>query len=200
MSALTDSDLPCNDELLSEIMKSCLSLLPMSSGLDIAPGEAMVVEARSNYAQFPDKTYFERAASGCFEIDKVSLRPWKRDPFVLQSRARGDRTDLESIDELLRRVVLPSYVELVLTVRNVSSAPQKFVCGVASHISVVDLRRHLLSICSPDRRPLNFARWWWKEYHQRIVDLSEEETKKIEAALAWCVDGSPRRDLRVALD
>lgn len=40
---------------------------------------------------------------------------------------------------------------------------------------------------------------WWKEDHQRLVDLSEREAKKIEATLMRCADGSPRRDLRVAL-
>lgn len=91
-------------------------------------------------------------------------------------------------------------VDLARTVRNVGSVPRKFWCAIASHSSIVDRRENLLRNCSGDRRPLDYARSWWKEDHQRLVDLPEEEARRIEATLARCADGSPRRDLRVAQD
>lgn len=203
MNAMTDVahvDLPIDDEFSLQILKSCLSILPMISHLNVAPGEVMTVEVRSNYAEFPEKMSFDQATSGCFEVDEVALRSWGRVTRVLQSRDRGDRADLASVVALLRRVIIPACVDLVLTVRNLGSAPQKFVCGVVSHSSIVEWRDDLLRNCSGGRRPLDYARSWWKEDHQRLVDLPKEEARRIEATLARCADGSPRRDLRVALD
>jgi hypothetical protein len=202
VNALTDIDhvdLPIDDEFSLKILKSPRSILPISSHCDVAPGEVMTVNVRSNYAEFPEKTCFDQATSRCFEVDEVALRPWRRAPLVLQSRDRGDRTDLASVDELLRRVVVPTCIDLMLTVRNVGSAPQRFVCGIVSRSSVVDRRQDLLLNCSGDRRSLDYARWWWKEDHQHLVNLSEATASKIEAVLARCADGSPRRDLRKAL-
>lgn len=196
---MTNDDLPISDELLSKILKSSRSILPVTSYRDAQPGEVMTVEVRSNHAEFPETTVFGRETSSCFEVDEVALRPWMRAPRVLQSRDRGDRTDLASVNELLRRVVVPTCVDLVLTVRNVGSAPQRFVCGIVSRSSVVDQREGLLLNCSGDRRPLDYARWWWREDHQHLVDLSEAAARRIEAVLARCADGSPRRDLRVDL-
>ena len=172
-------------------------MLPISSGRDVAPGEVITVGVSLNCATFPEMAYFGQITSDCFEVDEVSLVPRGASPVpcVLQSRARGDRTDLESIDELLRRVVVPAVVDLALTVRNVGSVPQGFMLGIASHSSVLELREGLLRNCSGDRPP-----WWWEEDHQHLVDLSEEEAGMIEATLARCADGSPRRDLRVSLD
>jgi hypothetical protein len=199
MNTLTAIDLPSDDELSSKILESCLSLLPMSSHRDVAPGEVMAVKGWSNCLIFPYKTVFAQETSGNFEIDEISLQPWQQSPRVLQSRDRGDRTDLASVDELLQRVVVPHCVDLALTVRNIRSTPQRFMCGIASHSSVVERRESLLRDCSCDRRPLDYARGWWKEDHQRLVDLSEEAARRIEAVLARCTDGSPRQDLHVAL-
>lgn len=199
MNALTDGDLPIDDKLSSKILESCLSILSMTSGRDVAPGEVMTVEVRSSNSEFPEKTFFGQVTSGYFEVDEVSLRPRRRVPRVLQSRDRGDRADLASVDELLRRVIVPTCVDLALTVRNVGNSPQRFVCGIKSHSSILELREDLLHNCSPSGRPLDYARWWWREGHQRLVDLSEEAARSIEVALARCADGSPRRDLRVPL-
>lgn len=216
MSALTNGDLSIDDLLLPTILKSCRSILPISSGCDVAPGEVIVIKFRSTYSEFPEKVVFGQETSGCFEVDEVSLRPWGQ---VLQSRGRGDRTDLASIGELLCHVVVPTCVDLALTVRNTGSVPQKFICGIASHSSIVDQREHLLRTLHAQRQmnehPAHpsLAPWrlfhmmregeerpgWWKEDHQRLVDLSEREAKKIEATLMRCADGSPRRDLRVVL-
>ena len=199
MNAPNDVDLPIGDELLSKILESSRSILPVTSYRDVQPGEVMTVEVRSRHAEFPEKTCFSQATSGCFEVDEVALRPWLRAPRVLQARDRGDRTDLASVDELLCRVVVPTCVDLVFTVRNVGSTPQRFVCGIVSRGSVVDRREDLLFNCSGDRRPLDYARWWWREDHQRLVDLSEAAARKIEAVLTRCADGSSRRDFRVDL-
>jgi hypothetical protein len=166
-------NVPIDDEFSLKILKSCRSILPMISHRNVVPGEVMTVDVRSNYAEFPEKMSFDQATSGCFEVDEVALRPWRRPLLVLQSRDRGDRTDLASVDALLRRVIIPACVDLALTVRNLGSAPQRFVCGVVSHISVVEWRERLL--------------------------LSEATARRIEATLARCADGSPRRDLREAL-
>lgn len=203
MNALTDVahvDLTIDDEFSLKILKSCLSCLPLCSYVDVAPGEVTTVTIWPSFSEFPEKAGFGQETSDCFEVDEVSLRSWTKVPRVLQSRDRGDRTDLASIGELLCRVVLPCCVDLTLTVRNVGSVPQKFWCAIASRSSIVDRRENLLRNCSGDRRPLDYARSWWKEDHQRLVDLSEEEARRIEATLARCADGSPRRDLRVALD
>lgn len=69
----------------------------------------------------PEKTCFDQATFRCFEVDEVALRPWRRPPLVLQSRACGDRTDLASVDELLCRVIVPTNVDLGLTVRNLDT-------------------------------------------------------------------------------
>jgi hypothetical protein len=207
-----------DDELLSNILESCRSLLPMTSDHDVAPGEVITVSIRPSFSEFPEKAGFAQTTSGQFEVDEVALRPWKRAPHVLQSRDRGDRTDLASVSELLRRVVLPPCIDLALTVRNISDAPHRFACAIASHSSVVDQREHLLRTLHAQRQmnehPAHpsLAPWrlfhmmregeerpgWWKEDHQRLVDLPETAANKIEAALARCADGSLRRDLRGA--
>lgn len=213
-------DSPCpRDEFPSKILESCRSILPVTSSRDVMPGEVTTVDVRSSYSEFPEKTCFGQATLGRFEVDEVSLRPWRRSSLVLQSRDQGDRTDLASVDELLRRVVIPPCVDLALTVRHVGDAPQRFVCGVVSRSSVVDRRENLLHTLHVQRemnehpshpslvpwRLFHMMRegeerpWWWREDHQRLVDLSEEEARRIEAALAQCADGSPRRDLRVSL-
>jgi hypothetical protein len=215
VNIMTDGDLPI-DDLLPKILKACLSVLPLCSYRDVAPGEVMNVNVRSSFSEFPEKAAFAQETSGCFEVDEVSLRPRGQ---VLQSRDRGDRTDLASIGELLCRVVVPTCVDLTLTVRNTGSVPQKFMCAIVSHSSIVDQREHLLRTLHAQREMnehpshLSLAPWrlfhmmregeerpgWWKEDHQRLVDLSEREAKKIEATLMRCADGSPRRDLRVVL-
>ncbi len=67
-----------------------------------------------------------------------------------------------------------------------------------SRNSVVQRRRDLLLNCDRDRRPLGYASWW-REDHQRLVDLPEEEARRLDADIALCSDGTPRRDLRVAM-
>lgn len=199
MNVPTNIDPPIDDELLSKILESSRTILRVTSYRDVEPGEVMPVGIRPIYTQFPEKTCFGQVTSGCFEVDEIALRSGMRVPRILQSRDRGDRTDLASVDELLRRVIVPACIDLSLTVRNVSSAPQKFVCGVVFRNSVVDQRENLLLNCSGDRRPLDYARWWWREDHQRLVDLSEATARRIEGMLARCADGSSRRDLRVGL-
>lgn len=199
MSTLTRDDPPIGDELLSKILEASRLILPMSSYRDVQPGEVMTVEGRLHYAKFPEKTVFARDTLACFEVEEVALHPWLRAPRILQARDRGHRTDLASFDELLRRVIVPISVALVLTVRNVSSTPQRFMCGIVYHSSVMDRRQELLLNCSSDRRPLDHAREWWREDHQHLVDLSEVAARRIEAVLARCTDGSPRRDLCVEL-
>lgn len=44
------------DPILSEILKSCLSTLPVSSGRDVIPGEAITVGIWLSYSEFPEKT------------------------------------------------------------------------------------------------------------------------------------------------
>jgi len=85
MTALTDVDLPIDDEFPSKILESCRSLLPVTSSRDVAPGEVMIVEVRSSYSEFPERTCFGQTTLGYFEVDEVSLRPWRRSPSVLQS-------------------------------------------------------------------------------------------------------------------
>jgi hypothetical protein len=38
---------------------------------------------------------------------------------------------------------------------------------------------------------------WWEDDHQHLVDLSEEEARQFDVALARCADGSPRRVIGV---
>jgi hypothetical protein len=188
VTALID-DLPIGD-LLPKILESCRRVLPISSGRDVAPDEAITVGVSLNCTTFPEEAHFGQITFDCFEVDKVSLIPRSesRVPVVLQSRARGDRTDLESVDELLRRIVVPAAVDLALTVRNVSSVPQRFMFGIASHISVLELRKGFLRDGPGE----------WREDYQRLIDLSEEEARRIDVTLARCADGSPRQDLRLA--
>lgn len=190
MNTLTAVDLPSNDELSPKILESCLSLLPVTSGCDVVPGEVMTVEVRSSYLEFPERAYFGQETCSSFEVDEISLRPWKQAPHVLQSRDRGDRTDLASVDALLQRVIVPACVDLMLTVRNVGNSPQRFMCGIKSYSSVLERRADL-------RRARCHGPEWWREDHQRLVDLSEEEARRIDAALTRRADGSPRRDLHV---
>ena len=104
--------------------------------------------------------------------------------------------------------------------RNVGTAPQRFMSVIVSHSSVLEQREHLLRTLHAQREmnespsQPSLAPWrlfhmmregeerpgWWREEHQRLVDLSEEAAKRIEASLMRCADGAPRRDLRVALD
>lgn len=177
------------------LSKACRSILPVCAHRIIAPGEVLNVSVRSDFTEFPERAIFGQKVSDYFEISEVSFHPWNRAPRVLQSRAVNNRTDVASINELLCRVIVPAFHELTLTVRNISGLSQKFEGVIVSRNSIVEQRERLLRGCTSTQRPRRYARRWWTTAHQRIVDLSEKEAKKIEAALKRCTDGSPRQNL-----
>ena len=174
-----------------EALRCYLSLLPISSGIDVKPSESVPLRFRGSFSYFPLKVFFADPAFRHFEIDQLALN---RAEGVLLSRARGDRIDLATIDEVLCRVVIPSCVDLEIIVRNIDIVPHPFMCGIAAMHSVMDRREDLLRNCL-GRRPGAHA-WWWKPSHQRIVDLPEEEARRIDALFELCADGLPRRDFR----
>jgi len=184
--------------MISEIPRRLSCLFPLISIADVSPGEVAIVGVRPNCSQFPEKVVFSAETLSCFEVNEFSLRPWGEAARVPWRRRYGSPADA-SVDELIElicRSILPR-VDLSFCVRNVSDAPHRFAGAILSRSSALERRADLLRNCSSDRRPLPHASWW-REDHQHIVDLSEEEAREIDARLAQCADGSPRQDLRVS--
>jgi hypothetical protein len=165
------------------------SVLPISTGIDVNPGESTTASIRIRLSESPYRFIFADRVANYFEVDQVSLGI---SGGVLRSRDRGDLMDLASIEYTLCRIVIPACVDVKIAVRNIDSAPHPFICAILSAHSAVERRADLLRNCSPDRRPLAYASWWG-EQHQRIVNLSEEEARQIDATLGSCADGTPRR-------
>lgn len=161
------------------------SVMPISSHLAVAPGDVRDVGPSSMYSWFPLRVIFSQESLDEFEVEEVSLRRGMGGPVVLRSRDRG-RIDVEAINRVVERVVVPPGAELVLRVRNVDDAPHSFTGAILCFSSASEQREHLLLNSYP--RP-----GWWKPYHQSLVDLSGEGVRRIDAALLRCADGSQRR-------
>jgi hypothetical protein len=139
-----------NDETamnLRKIMPTlCRQMRPVSSGIEIGPGEAMTLESGTlSSTMFPDLI----VVAGSFEIDEVSLEVNNaRRRIVFSSRDLDDRTDVASFvgwgGGILRRIVIPSGSYLRLVARNVGDAPRSFCAGFLFYVSVVEERERFL--------------------------------------------------------
>ncbi len=86
-----------NDEnavnLREVLPRFCRQFRPVSSGTEMSPGEARVLEAGTLCdTAFPDLI----VVAGSFEVDEISLAVNAGRRVVFSSRARDDRTDLAS--------------------------------------------------------------------------------------------------------
>ncbi len=192
--------------MISEIPEGLRHLFPLTSqpffGPEMTPpGEVAIVEVRSNYSEFLYRVVFIAETLSCFEVNELSLRSWGEAARILWRRRHGLSADasVDELNELISRSILPARADLSFCVRNVSDAPHCLRGAILSCCSALERRADLLRNCSSDRRPLDHASSWWKERHQRIADLSEEEAIQIDAKLSQCADGSPRRNLRIVV-
>jgi hypothetical protein len=126
----------------------CKQIRPVSSGIEIGPGEAMTLETGTlSDTTFPDLI----VVVGSFKVDEISLEVNAGRRIVLSSRDRDDRIDRTAVASfvgwgggILRRIVIPSGSYLRLVARNVGDAPRSFCAGFLFYVSVVEERERFL--------------------------------------------------------